>query len=289
MKIKVINAFFTDVQIINQLEEDVLFLEQNNYAIHDFVDSKGRYELDVYLTESADEKAMITYLQQTYPELTDFKINLQKQEDWFEKWQQSLKPLWLTEQFLVDPATNPKNEIKLIKITPGMAFGTGYHETTRLTAQLLQQYAQKHDQMLDLGCGSGILSIMGAQLGCQVTAVDLDPFAIEVTNENIRRNRVSASVTVIRSDLLQAVQGKFDLICANILFDVLKLLFSVHAKDLKRVIHLSTTLIFSGLILKQHDDFKKLIESEGFTIINTLSEGDWLTIAVKLKKTEVIE
>ncbi len=289
MKIKVITASFREETILNRIEEDYIFFQQNNYAIHDYIDSKGFYQLDIYIADAVDENEILNHLHQWYPELRNFKIDYQKQEDWFEKWKHSLKPIWLTDKFLVDPAINKSDEVQMIKITPGMAFGTGYHETTRLAAELLQQYAKSGDHMLDLGCGSGILSIMGAQLGCTVTAVDLDPFAIEATHENIRKNSVNSFVTIISSDLLREVKGTFDVICANILYDILKRLFEDNARDLKQVMHTKTTLIFSGLILKQYEDFKQLIEANGFKLENKLSEGDWFTIAVKLKNTEVIE
>ena len=85
------------------------------------------------------------------------------------------------------------------------------------------------------------------------------------------------------SDLLEEVHDTFDIICANILYDILKRLFVDNAKDLKRVTHKNTILIFSGLILQQYKPFKKLVENSGFTVIKKLSEGDWLTIAVKQK------
>ncbi len=283
MRVKVISARFKNEEIINRMEEDYFFFQQTNYAIQDYIDSKGYYELDIYLSEETDEKDIFTHLHQRYPELQNFSINYQNQEDWFEKWKQSLKPIWLTEKFLVDPAINSKDEIQVIKITPGMAFGTGYHETTRLTAELLQEYGKRGDHMLDLGCGSGILTIMGAKLGCSVTAVDLDSFAVEATHENIRINSVSSSVKIMTSDLLEEVHDTFDIICANILYDILKRLFVDNAKDLKRVTHKNTILIFSGLILQQYKPFKKLVENSGFTVIKKLSEGDWLTIAVKQK------
>jgi len=284
MKVKVLSTKFTSEEIIDRLEEDYRLFATNNYAIHDYKDSKGFYELDVYLAESADETAFISCLQESYPQLTDFKIDFQNQEDWFNKWKQSLKPIWLTDRFLVDPSMDESEEVKLIRLTPGMAFGTGYHETTRLTAELLEEYAQKGDLMLDLGCGSGILSIMGALLGCTVTAVDIDPLSIEATRENCHKNKVISSVTVMTSNLLESVEGKFRLICSNILYDVLVCLFNDEAKVLKSVIDESSTLIFSGLIMSQYDDFEKLLEENGFSIVKKITEGDWFSIAVKLKK-----
>lgn len=289
MRVKVISAQFTDETIINTIEEDYHFFETNHYAIQDYLERKGYYELEIYLTDSADELELLHYLKEHYPKLHHFHTTFQKQEDWFEKWKQTLQPIWLTSKFLVDPATTAEDEVHTIKITPGMAFGTGYHETTRLSALLIEKYAQKGNNMLDVGCGSGILSIMGVQMGCRVTAVDLDPFAIEATQENIIKNNVTPQVSILQSDLLESVSGQFDLICSNILFDILKHLFLDEAKQLKSLIHSSSTLIFSGMVLSQYHDFKQLIEQQDFQIIDKVTEGDWFAIALKQKKIEVVK
>ncbi len=289
MSIKVISAQFTDEKTIDAIEEDYMLFETNHYAIQDYMERKGYYELEIYLTNPADEHQIIHYLKDHYPQLHQFQITFQKQKDWFEKWKQSLQPVWLTPKCLVDPALSLEDEVRIIRITPGMAFGTGYHETTRLSALLIEKYIQKGNNMLDIGCGSGILSIMGAQMGCHVTAVDLDPFAIEATQENTIKNNVSTQISIQQSDLLESVSGQFDLICGNILFDILKRLFLDEAKRLKSIIHSSSTLIFSGLVLSQYNDFKQLIEQQNFKIIDKVTEGDWFAIALKQKKTEVVK
>jgi ribosomal protein L11 methyltransferase len=164
-----------------------------------------------------------------------------------------------------------------------MAFGTGSHETTRLAAAFVQKYAASDKRLLDIGCGSGILSILARYRGCQVTSVDLDPLSVRATKENCIRNNIDNGIEVFKSDLIEAVSGKYDIVVANILFDILTGLFAGE-RTIHDVTHDETIIIFSGLIEAQFVAFKDWIESAGLCIVEKLSEGDWFAIAVKKQK-----
>src|SRR6056297_1685583 len=99
MNVKVVRTQCTKDKLINQLEEDYRIFETYQYAIHDYFELKGFFEIDFYLPEAEDEEVLLSFLQDNYPELSNFRVCLEKQEDWFEKWKQSLKPVWLTERF----------------------------------------------------------------------------------------------------------------------------------------------------------------------------------------------
>lgn len=283
MKIKVISFKSKDKNTMEKIENDLFFVEFDNYSIHDDYKKEGYYRIEVYLSENQHEKQLISFLSNVYPDFYDYQTQTQAPDEWFEKWSASLKPIWISKRFLVDPAMEEGDEVKLIKITPGMAFGTGNHETTRLAAILLEKHARKGHRVLDIGCGSGILSIMAANLGCSVTAVDMDQFSLDATAENVQKNNVSSSVTILRSDLLSGVEGKFDVIVANILYDILILLFKDNAEKLKRIICPDSIIIFSGLVIHQYDKFESLIKKNGFSIIEKQTEGDWFAITVHNK------
>lgn len=283
MKVKVISLKSKDKNIMEKIENDLFFVQFDNFSVHDDYEKKGYFRIELYLEQDRDERQLISFLHETYPSFFDFQTTVQGHDEWLEKWSSSLKPVWVSKRFLVDPAAEKKDEVILIRITPGMAFGTGNHETTRLAGALIEKHANKGHRVLDMGCGSGILSIMSAKLGCSVTAVDMDQFSLDATAENVQKNDVSSSVSVLKSDLLTEVKGKYDIIVANILYDVLRLLFEDNAQNLKRVLYHDSVIIFSGLLNSQYDKFAALIEKSGFSIIERQTEGDWFAIAVHNK------
>ncbi len=280
MKINCIRAKFKDRRLAESIQDDPWFYSIGNYSVQDYAEKHGYFILELYLDIDIDKDKLTAELKSSYPDLYDYETDVQEPEDWVRKWKETLKPMWLVDGVLVDPAIEAEKEVKIIRIVPGMAFGTGNHETTRLAAAFVQKYAGEGKKLLDIGCGSGILSILAAYRGCSVTAVDLDPLSIRATGENLVRNHMDNRVDVFTSDLIESVSGRYDIVVANILFDILTGLFEGE-KTIHDVIHDESIIIFSGLIEDQYEAFKVWIEQAGLKIVEKLTEGDWFAIAVK--------
>jgi len=166
----------------------------------------------------------------------------------------------------------------VIEMDPGMAFGSGTHETTRMCLELAQKYMKPGDNVLDVGCGSGILGISCAKLGAaDVLALDYDPVSVQVTQENAQRNGVE-NLEARQSDLLQnADTRQYDVVFANIIADiVIRLNAAVcsHMKD-------EAVYIVSGIIEDRLDDVIQSIEQNGLRVVETLKEADWRALAVR--------
>ncbi|WP_369819350.1 50S ribosomal protein L11 methyltransferase [Tissierella sp. P1] len=139
-------------------------------------------------------------------------IGMVDDNDWAESWKKYYKPIKIGERILIKPSWEEyvleENDI-LIELDPGMAFGTGTHETTMMCTEALEKYVKQGDIVYDIGCGSGILSIVAAKLGAEkVVAVDLDELCVKVSNENIRLNDVDKIIEIKEGNLLDVVEGK---------------------------------------------------------------------------------
>lgn len=185
-----------------------------------------------------------------------------------------VKPSW-------ESYEGDKSDI-IIEIDPGMAFGSGEHETTRMCLELIQKYMRTKAGVLDIGCGSGILGIACAKLGAdKVLALDYDPVCVKVTRDNAAANNVD--IAALQSDLLNnAGEGKYDLIVANIVADILIRLNA----DVTVYLKPNAVYIVSGIIEDRLDEVRRSLEENGFTIVKVLSRGDWRAIAARLKGGE---
>ena len=205
------------------------------------------------------------------------------EEDWADSWKQYYKPIKIGEKLVVVPMWekyNAENGEVIVKMDPGMAFGTGTHETTRLCATLLEKYVDRSSKMLDVGCGSGILAICASKLGAkECYAYDIDPVAVKVAKENVKDNDVT-NIECGVSDLLKGVKaGKYDVITANIVADIIIRLLP----DIGAFMHEKTTLVISGIIDERCDDVYKSINENGFKIVDEIHENGWCAISL-LKK-----
>ena len=169
----------------------------------------------------------------------------------------------------------------VIEIDPGMAFGTGTHETTSGCIQLMEKYMKPGDKVLDVGCGSGILSIAAALLGSRdILAIDIDPVAVEVTRENVELNKISEYVDTRYGDLTKGVSYRADIVVANLMADLVMML----TKDVAKHLEDGGIYISSGIIDFKEEEVCETLKRCGFEIIEILKKGEWCTVAARLKQ-----
>ncbi|MBO5339025.1 MAG: 50S ribosomal protein L11 methyltransferase [Clostridia bacterium] len=205
------------------------------------------------------------------------------EEDWADSWKQYYKPIKIGQRLVVVPMWekyDAQNGEIIVKMDPGMAFGTGTHETTRLCATLLEKYVDSESVMLDVGCGSGILAICASKLGAKKCyAYDIDPVAVRVARENVKDNDVS-NIDCEVSDLLKGVkEQKYDVITANIVADIIIRMLP----DISRFMHEKTTLVVSGIIDERCEDVYKSINENNFKITEEIHENGWCAISLMKK------
>ena len=210
------------------------------------------------------------------------KISSEDDSAWKDNWKAYFKPAKVSKTIVVKPtweAYEAQADEKIIEIDPGMAFGTGTHETTRLCMELLEKYVKPGDTMLDMGCGSGILSVAGLLLGAgSAVGVDIDALAVKTAVANAEINHVGDKFTGICGNLADKVTGTFDVVVANIVADVVILL----TKDAPRFMKPDTVYIMSGIIDTREDDVLACL-ADKFEIIDRKEEKGWVALAAKLK------
>ena len=212
----------------------------------------------------------------------DISQNDVNDEDWATSWKKYYKPVKIGKNIVVVPSweeyiENPEDVI--ITLDPGMAFGTGTHATTKLCLELIEKNLTKGTQMLDIGTGSGILAIGALKLGAlKVTAVDIDETAVKSAHENSKLNNVSEKIEIIKGDLADAVNGKFSLISANIVADVILRLI----KDLHCYLAPGGIFLASGIIEPRESEIKEALVKAGFKIKETLNNEGWVAVSACL-------
>ncbi|MCL2810535.1 MAG: 50S ribosomal protein L11 methyltransferase [Clostridia bacterium] len=205
------------------------------------------------------------------------------EEDWAEHWKQYYKPFRAGERLVVKPsweayACQPGDLV--IEMDPGMAFGTGTHETTAMCLRLLEKYVKPGCVCLDVGCGTGILGIACALLGAgAVTAIDIDPNAVLVAERNVQANGVADTVSVRQGDLLKErpVGEAADVLVANIIADVIRVL----AEPARGHIVPGGVMICSGIIREREQDVLESLCAAGYEITERLEQGEWVCLAAK--------
>lgn len=205
------------------------------------------------------------------------------EEDWSNAWKKYYHPVQVGEHLVVCPsweAYDRQPDDVVLTLNPGMAFGTGTHDTTRLCMELLEKYITPQDTVLDVGCGSGILAITAALLGTnKIIGCDIDEVAVKVAGENAALNGVQDRIAFHQGDLTSQVEGSFQIICANIVADVIIRL----SKDAGRYLAKDGIFITSGIIDTREQDVLNALEQNGFQVIERRTSGGWVALACKAK------
>lgn len=279
------------------------FLEENK-SIWDYVD-------DDLIREKEGETCIKTYISATDPdtlsaiktsmaELKDYdkdgvfgrlEISLDdiKEEDWSNNWKKYFHTMEIGENLIVKPFWEeaPSTEKKVFEINPGLSFGTGSHHTTRLCLEDIQDVVKGGEKVLDLGCGSGILSIVSLMYGAEsAVAIDIDPNSMDTAYDNLKRNNLSKEkYAVIIGNILsdeelqnKILEEKYDLILANIVADVIMAALPL----VKRAIKPEGTFITSGIISDRAEEVIAAIGDNGFEIVSEKRSADWVELKCKL-------
>lgn len=203
--------------------------------------------------------------------------------DWAECWKKYYKPLRIGRNIVIKPSWehySPKEGDIVVAIDPGMAFGTGTHESTALCIELLEKYISKGCRVIDVGCGSGILSVVAAKLGAGVVeAYDLQAEAVDITRENAKLNGVDRVVKAQRANLLDAAKDRVDIIVSNIVADVIIRMSPRAARHLKP----GGIFIASGIIRDRRREVYTSLEYYGMAVVEELSRNEWIALAAMLK------
>lgn len=238
--------------------------------------------------QSIEERLSVLKRSMPDSDLGDLRVESSDvyEADWANEWKKYFHAQKVSDYIVIKPSWEDYkdgSDETVIELDPGMAFGTGSHETTRMCIEFIEEYMEPGSKVIDVGCGSGILSIAAAKLGASsVLALDIDPVAVSVAKENVDKNGVGDRVDVISSDITSDVPVKkeYDIVLANIIADVIiKLNDSVGA-----LIKKSGMYICSGIIKERLSDVVESLESHGFRVIELKEMGEWCAVVCKNRR-----
>ena len=262
-----------EIAHIDLIDEELLQKDRSRAIIH------------VYISPEENPAEAIAFLGERYTEEgIDHKIETKgcEEEDWLNNWRQYFHPTPIGEKLLIRPTWRDNydaGERIVLNIDPGLAFGTGNHETTRLCLETLEKYIHGGEKMLDVGCGSGILAIAGLLLGAkEALGVDIDQMAVKTAEENAQINGVADRFNVVCGNLTDKVSGKYDVIAANIVADAIIMLSS----GVKNFMDENTVYIMSGIIDTRRDDVVNAIKND-FEIVEEITDNGWVCLVAKAK------
>ena len=274
--------------------EDYTNLEQDveEIAHIDLIDeellAKDRTKAKVHMYISCEDNPLeaVSKISEMLKEANiDFQVDSLdcNDEDWLNNWKQYFQPSPVGEKLLIRPTWrknyDPKGRV-VINLDPGLAFGTGTHETTRLCLEVLEKIVKEDTTVLDVGCGSGILGIASLLLGGKsAVGVDIDPMAVKTAKENAVLNNVEDKFTAIEGNFTEKVSGKFDIVVANIVADAIIFL----SQGVKAFMKEDSVYIMSGIIDTRVDEVIEEV-SKNFEITQKLFLNGWYCLTAKVKK-----
>ena len=266
--------------------------------IPDLPPDDGSARVSFYLDADEDNDEMLKKVKEELEDMKSFMdigpatitISQTEDKDWINNWKQYFHPFSVGDLIIKPTWEKYTDEMKdhlVINIDPGTAFGTGSHETTQLVIRQLQKYCKKGDKVLDVGCGSGILSVVAIMLGAEsALGTDLDPNAIIATKENAEVNKIeNGRIEVIEGNIIddKAVQDKagyecYDIVCANILADVLEPL----SEEITRHMKHGAIFMTSGIIdMKEEEVVNKFRENPELEILEINHNGEWVNVTAR--------
>jgi ribosomal protein L11 methyltransferase len=268
-----LNEEVEEIAHIDLIDEELLKKDRTKALVH------------VYISPEESPAEAIAFLSERYrAEGIGHAITTAScvEEDWINNWKKYFKPIKVGQKLLIRPTWEEEYEAgdrKVLHLEPGLAFGTGTHETTRLCMELLEEYVQPGFEVLDVGCGSGILSVAALLLGAQkAVGVDIDALAVKTAVQNAEINHVADRFTGICGDLTDRVSGKFNIVVANIVADVIIML----TKDIEQFMLRDAVYLMSGIIDTREEDVLTALKQK-FSIIARKTEKGWVALAAKLK------
>ncbi len=270
-----------EIAHIDLIDEELLQKDRSKAVIH------------VYISPEANPAEAISFLEERYQaEKIPHEITCAScaKEDWINNWKKYFKPIPVGEKLLIRPVWEEEFDSMgrtVLDLEPGLAFGTGTHETTRLCLELLERYITPGCDFLDMGCGSGILSVAALLLGAKsAVGIDIDPLAVKTAVENAETNRVADRFTGICGNLTEKLAGnsavpqKYQVVAANIVADIVIQL----SKDAPQFLEKDSVYIVSGIIDSREQDVLDALAGT-FTVIERKEERGWVAMALKLKKS----
>ncbi len=279
------------------IRKEIFKTDTLDYADDEFIESLGEdVIIKAYFQNTLDINDVLKQINDGLENISQF-LNVGKglegygeieDEDWSTSWKKYYKPFRLTDRIVIKPTWEHydvlENEI-VVEMDPGMAFGTGTHETTQMCSKLLDKYMNNDFEVLDVGCGTGILSIIAAKLGAKnVEAIDIDEVAVKVALENVTTNKENSNINVFRGVLTDLKQNdkKYDIIVANIIANVIIDLATVIPYYLKRK---DSLFITSGIIRERKQEVIDACVKNKLSCIETLEIGEWVAMVFKCQDT----
>ena len=261
-----------EIAHIDLIDEELLAKNREQSIIHIYIDSD----------ENVNEA--LGYLSERFTaEKIPFEIDMANvnDADWADNWKKFFKVTEIGKKLVIRPTWEEysgDDSRKVLSIDPGAAFGTGTHETTRLCLEMLEDNIKDGSRMLDIGCGSGILSIAALLFGAEkAVGVDIDSLAVKVATENAEINDLSNKSDFIQGNLADNIDGEFDVICANIVADVVMML----TPDVEKYLAQDGVFICSGIIDIRAEEVEKCLKANGFEIMDARVKENWHAYAVR--------
>ncbi len=265
-----------EIAHIDLIDEDLLKKDRNKATIH------------VYISPEENPAEAVAFLSERYNAEGiehDIDLSVCRNQDWENNWKEYFKPMPVGEKLLIRPVWDDDYDPQgrtVLDIEPGLAFGSGGHDTTRLCLETLEGHITPEVELLDIGCGSGILGVAGLLLGAKsATGVDIDELAVKTARENGEINGFTEpKFTVFQGNLTDKVKGKYDIVVANIVADIIVMF----TKDVGKFLKEDGLYITSGIIDTREPDVLAAFEEYGFEVVGRHESNGWLCFETRLKK-----